>query len=82
MKTFRGWLVIIFSMVGMYSWAESLDPLSDEAETIESFDELSPESIERIESQIEIRKKLNQDIGPLELKLNIIRAKATDNGRS
>ncbi|OQW49009.1 MAG: hypothetical protein A4S09_12915 [Proteobacteria bacterium SG_bin7] len=77
MKTFRGWLVIIFSMLGLHGWAESLDPVSDEAETIESWDEAN--FLENLRNQIESQKGLDENTTFLEKKLQILDAEPTGN---
>ena len=66
-------------MFGMHSLAQELDAVSDEAQTIENFEEVNSESIEMLKSEIKAQKALNKETIQLEIKLQILEAKPTGN---
>ncbi len=81
MKTVRGCLVIFFSFVGLSSLAQSLDPVSDDAKSIEEW-EYTSEVVRDLKIKILEMKSLNQDTASLEEKLEMLEAEAGGNGRS
>ncbi len=79
MKTIRGCFVIIFSLCGLHSLAERLDPVSDEAVVVDAAD-ITPEAIELLRWEVKIRKEMGEDTRSLESKIKAAEAQAGENG--